>query len=86
MPRTKLDPPKYPPLDWLKAAILERKRVSKMGWDELAEGAGITPECLRKLVSTKPTSAWNEYVRRAVCRKLGLSAKLVITDLHEVEY
>lgn len=81
---TKLSAPKYPPIDWLMAAILERKRITKMEWADLATAARITPENLRRLASTKPPLEWPTDVRQAVCRKLGINAKLVIEEEHNV--
>lgn len=80
MPRTKLDKPKYPPINQLRAAILERKFVSRMSWADLAAGTGITETTMRHLAASKPPEEWPVDVRAAVCRKLGISIKVAILD------
>ena len=71
MPRTKFD--KVEPMDWILAAILYRKLKGGFTWDELAEGANISPEHLRKLVATKHTDDWSSDIRNSVCRQLRIS-------------
>ncbi|MBR0161916.1 MAG: hypothetical protein IJQ02_11635 [Oscillospiraceae bacterium] len=85
MPRTKLGEPKYPPVDWLKAAILERKDSLELTWGDLADVAGITNDSMRRLASLKPPEEWPPDVRRAVLRRLGIHAKLVIVDEHALK-
>ena len=85
MPRTKFDVPKYPPIDWLMAAILERKKVMKLDWSDLADASKISVDSMKRLASTRPPEEWPADIRKSVCRKLGIGAKLMITDLHEVE-
>lgn len=81
MPRTKLDKPKYPPIDWLMAAILERKKVMGLEWNDLADMVGgISGDYLRKLVSSKPPMKWPDDVRNKVCRKLGINIRMVVED------
>lgn len=86
MPKTAFDKLKYPPLNWLLASILERKMIMKLTWTDLALAANITPESMRNLASCKPPEDWPSEVRRAVMRKLGITAKLVISDgEHSIE-
>lgn len=81
MPRTKLDKPKYPPIDWLMAAILERKKVMGLEWGDIADMVGgISAEYLRKLASNKPPMKWPEDIRNGVCRKLGINIRMVVED------
>lgn len=81
MPRTKLDKPKYPPIDWLMAAILERKKVMGLEWGDIADMVGgISAEYLRKLASSKPPMKWPDDVRNNVCRKLGINIRMVVED------
>ena len=68
-----------PQIDWLKAAVLERKMAKKMEWSEIAAKAHVTPDALRKIVTTKHSDDWNPDIRRSVCRTLGISTKMVIT-------
>ena len=81
MPRTKLDKPKYPPIDWLMAAILERKKVMGLEWGDIADMVGgISAEYLRKLASSKPPMKWPDDIRNKVCRKLGINIRMVVED------
>ena len=84
MPKVKLAQPKYPPINWLTAAILERKRVMKLEWNDLADKAGMTGDQLRYLLNSKPPEEWPCDVRNKVLRVLGLSVKLVIEEAKEV--
>ena len=79
MPRTKFDKPKYPPINDLRAAILERKFVSGLGWKEIGEAAGISETAMRKLVSTKAPEEWPIKVRTAVCRLLEIRVTVKIS-------
>lgn len=77
MPRTSFD--KQPQIDWLLAAILERKLKEKKDYSYLASKAHCTPDALRRMVSTKHTDDWNPEIRRSVCRALGISQKTMIS-------
>lgn len=82
MPRTNLDRPKFPPINNLRAAILERKFVGKYGWDDIADAAHISHGAMRTLVCKKPPEEWPEDVRRSVCRFLQIK----VTQKVEGEY
>ena len=87
MPRTKFDKPKYPPVDILKAVILERKMVMKLNWDDIASVTNMNTDAFRHMAISKHTDDWNPSVRRAVCRFLGLNMQTtvsVMTDDGEV--
>lgn len=86
MPRTKLDP-KPPPIDWLKAAVMERKRMMGFTWDDLAEcctsqtsKTKFSGGYIRKLVATKDCTDWPSYIIKPILKKLGIDAKLVLSD------
>lgn len=79
MPRTKLDRAKYPPIDWMKAAMLERKQTLSITSDELAAAANVSPAYLRKLMTKKHTDDWKPDIRRAVCRELGIGVKTTLS-------
>ena len=79
MPKTKFDKPKYPPINNLRAAILERKFVSGLGWKELADSGGISESAMRKLASSKPPEEWPARVRNGVCRLLDIKVTVVVT-------
>lgn len=74
MPRTKLTEkycPKPPPIDWLRAAILERQAV--MGYDlkRLAGVGGISYDYMRKLITVSPWE-WPSDVREKICKEFGV--------------
>lgn len=75
MPRTKLDTLKYPPVDLLKAVILERKMTMKLNWDDLAAVAHMSPPAFRYMAVTRHTDNWKPDVKRSVCRYLGINMR-----------
>ena len=78
MGRTKLDKPRYPPINELRAAILERKFVANLTWDELGAAAGVKGTTMRKLAREKPPQEWTPKVRNAVCRLLDIKINITI--------
>lgn len=77
MPKTRFDKPKYPPIDKLKACVLERKLVMGLGYNDLADAAGIKTDSMRHLMS-RHTDDWSPEIRKAVCRVCGLTVKTVV--------
>ncbi len=74
MPRTKLQDkitPKAPPIDWLRAAVMERSAVMGYNLKQLAEVGGISYDYMRKLSRVSPWD-WPRPVRENVCRALGV--------------
>ena len=78
MPRTKFDKPRYPPINDLLAAILERKFVANLTWDDLGKAAGIQGTTMRKMAREKPPQEWTPKVRNAVCRLLDIKINITI--------
>ena len=78
MPRTRFDKPKYPPIDKLKACLLERKMVMGLEYKDMADAANISSVYMRKLMANKHTDEWPNDIRKAVCRKCGLTVKTVV--------
>lgn len=76
--------PKYPPIDKLKAAILERKMVMHLSSQDLGDAANVSGWYIRKILSTKHTDDWNPDVRKAICEYLGLNVKVVLEDLFDL--
>ena len=76
MPRTKFDKPRFPPIDKLRAVILERKLTMRKTWHDLAEAANISEGYLRRIVPTTPSDQWNPQIREALCRYLGIRIKV----------
>lgn len=81
MPRSciKQKKPQYPPIDWLLAAILERKHALKVNWQDVAHAAGISYDAMRWYVSQLPPEEWSKEVREKVCAFLGIEVKLVVS-------
>ena len=79
MPRTKLDKPKYPPINQLRAAILERKFVGDFSWEDLGRPAGMTGDAFRMLFNRKPPEDCPSEVRNAVCRHLDIRVNISVT-------
>ena len=48
MPKTKFDKPRFPPINDLRAAILERKFVGRLTWEEIGAAANVSGEVMRK--------------------------------------
>lgn len=78
MPRTRFDKPRYPPINNLRAAILERKFVAGMSWEDLASAAGISGASMRKLATAKPPDEWPPKVRTGVCRLLDIKVSTTV--------
>ena len=86
MPRTNLSKSKYPPINWLKAAILERKDVLNLTWEDIAKGAKIPVHSMRRYATQVQPQEWPEDIRRNVLRMLGIQARLVIEeDEHAID-
>ena len=84
MPRLRASEPKYPPVDKLKAVILERKLVMGMSYEDLAGVANLSPGRVRHMMSEIHTDDWNPDARRAICRFLGLNVRTIVEDLFEL--
>lgn len=68
-----------PDIDWLKAAILERKMAKKLEWADISAKTKISPDKLRKMVTNKHSEEWDPEAKRALCRALGVKVKLVVS-------
>lgn len=80
MPRTRFDKlcePKEPPIDWLKAAILERMDTKHMTKQALADAAGIGRDNMLVLMRKSPMD-WKREQRESVCRALGIETMLTV--------
>ena len=60
-----------PPIDWLWAAMLERKM--RFGYDlkTLAKVAGVEYDTMRRYITISPWE-WTEDARNRVCNELGI--------------
>lgn len=74
MPKTKLGT-KYsmqsPEIDWLWAAVLERKMVHRYDLRDMARIAGVTYETMRRLIGMSPWD-WPRDVRDRVVNEFKI--------------
>ena len=75
MPKSKLatsaKKAQMPPIDWLLAAVLERKMVYGYDLKEMAKVAGISYETMRHYIKVSPWQ-WAEKARNRVCEHFGI--------------
>ena len=83
MPRTKLSQPRFPPINNLRAAILERKFVGRLTWAEIGAAAHISGDVMRKYATTKDPEEWPRDVRNQVCRFLEIRVTTTVTGEHD---
>lgn len=77
-PSSDVSGPQSPPIDILKAVILERKMELALSYDDLAETVGIQAPYLRKLITKQRTDDWNPRIRRLLCNALGLEIESTV--------
>lgn len=71
----------YPPVNWLRAAIYDRKSTLNLSWDQIGEAIGTTGGALRQMMHSKPDPwEWPAYTLKKVCRVLGLEIKQFVVD------
>ena len=68
---------KEPPIDWLLAAILERKVVHGYDWKKMSEIGGCSYEYMRHLART-PTRDWPYNVLMNICKEFNISLKVSV--------
>ena len=87
MPKTgekKKIEPTYPPINWLRAAMIDRKNQLKMSWDDIGEAVGTTGGALRQLMYSTPDPwDWPQYTRQKVCRVLGVETRQYVVGSPE---
>ena len=73
MPKTRLDAVarRDPPIDWLWAAILERKMVRRIDLKQMAVIAGVSYDYMRRLIA-RPTAEWPSGALGKVLREFGI--------------
>ena len=86
MNRSRAKTPSYPPIDWTMAAILERKKIMKLDWSDLASVAGMNSDAFRKMISTKETKDWPREKREKICRHLGINVVSYVVGSPEDPY
>lgn len=60
-----------PPIDWLWAAILERKMVLGVDLKQMSIIAGVSYESMRRMITKSPWE-WSADARTRVCKEFGL--------------
>lgn len=60
-----------PPIDWLWAAVLERKMRLGIDLKQMAEIGGVTYDTMRKLIHMSPWE-WGDDTRNKICKALYL--------------
>ena len=65
-------------IDWIKAAVLYLKSEKKLEWADMAAKIKVQPDKLRKMVTGKHSDEWDREIKRALCKGLGISVKMVI--------
>lgn len=70
-------------IDWLLAAVLERKTALGYTWDDIANVAKVSGYNMRRYATQIPPREWPESVRKSVFKMLGIRVKLVVEDDHE---
>ena len=72
MPKVNLNKKQYPPIDWLWAAVLERRAVMGVSLKDLAEMCHVSYGTMRNYAMKSPW-AWSKDMRDTVCKSLGIS-------------
>lgn len=72
MPKCKYIPKKDPPIDWLMAAILERKDMKNLTFAELAIMTGLSESTVKALFAKREPLKWTYDARQRVCKALEI--------------
>lgn len=73
-----------PPVDWLWAVYLERKKVYGLSSKDMAKIAGVGYDSMRALEMKTPWT-WQPDIRERVCRHLGIVISVVPTENNGIE-
>ena len=73
-----------PPIDWLHAAILERKVVYGIDLKEMADIAGVDYGTMRHLINKSPW-LWKWETRERVCKRFGIELTYTPSNDGKVE-
>ena len=80
MPKVNLNyrsPKNAPPIDWLWAAVLERKVVLGYDLKLMARIAGVHYDTMRRYIRKSPWE-WSPDARARVCKAFGISTKITV--------
>lgn len=78
--------PSYPPINWLMAAILERKKVMGLSWDDIADKVGMSSFMLRRMAATKDPEEWPLYTIKQICKVLRIEYRSYVVGSPEDEH
>ena len=83
MKKAKIEP-KYPEINWLRAAIIDRKNSLDYTWDELGEAVGTSGDALKHLIHSQPDPwEWKRTTREKVCHVLGIEIRQFVVGSPE---
>lgn len=71
-----------PPIDWLLAAVLERKTVLGYDLKKMADVAGVTYDTMRRYIRQSPWT-WTPDARARVCAEFGLKPQVSVAMTDE---
>lgn len=80
MPKVKLSErysQKAPPIDWLWAAVLERKAVYGFDLKYMAKIAGISYDTMRRYIRVSPWT-WEQKARERICTRFGIKPQIAV--------
>ena len=69
---------KPPEIDWLWAAVLERKMVYGHDLKTMAGIAGVSYDTMRRYITMSPWK-WKDSARDKVCAKYGIKANFSVS-------
>ena len=78
MPKLRKSPygkPQAPPIDWLWAAVLERKKVYNYDLKMMAQVCGVSYQSMRNYSMVSPWR-WPPDVRERICDEFGIRVTL----------
>ena len=73
---------KAPPIDWLRAAILERQKVYGYDLKKMAKIAGVEYGTMRSMWRKSPWE-WSRVTRENVCHHFGINISVSPEQMEE---
>ena len=70
-------------VDWFIAAVLWKKAVTGVTWEQLSEKVGVNPHTLRHWCVSKPSSQWQVYALKKTLKELGLSYMEILSMMED---
>lgn len=81
--KTKIEP-EYPEMNWLRAAIYDRKKTMNLSWDQIGAAVGTTGDALKHLMHNHPDPwDWPRYTLKKICRVLGIEIRMFVVGSPE---